>query len=91
MAETREEPERRGSGLTRQDLVKRGAAGAFAVSMFGGLADRAGAFPGRDEVQEPPAEGRSEHPSVGALRARRTTRGSTAPTSSSGARRTTSR
>jgi multiple sugar transport system substrate-binding protein len=27
--------------LTRGDLVRRGAAGAFAVSMFGGLADRA--------------------------------------------------
>ncbi len=34
------------SGLTRRDLVKRGAAGAFAVSMFGGLAESAGAFPG---------------------------------------------
>jgi multiple sugar transport system substrate-binding protein len=46
MAEENEglEPQRR--GLTRTDLVKRGAAGAFAVSMFGGLAERAGAFPG---------------------------------------------
>jgi multiple sugar transport system substrate-binding protein len=33
-------------GLTRRDLVKRGAAGAFAVSMFGGLAERASSFPG---------------------------------------------
>jgi multiple sugar transport system substrate-binding protein len=33
-------------GLTRRDLVKRGAAGAFAVSMFGGIADRASSFPG---------------------------------------------
>jgi multiple sugar transport system substrate-binding protein len=46
MAEARDEPTRAGSGLTRRDLVKRGAAGAFAVSMFGGLADRAGAFAG---------------------------------------------
>jgi multiple sugar transport system substrate-binding protein len=32
--------------LTRRDLVKRGAAGAFAVSMFGGIAERASSFPG---------------------------------------------
>ena len=35
-----------GSGLSREDLLKRGAAGAFAVSMFGGLAERAHAFAG---------------------------------------------
>ena len=39
-------PGRQGSGLTRRELVKRGAAGAFAVSMFGGLADRAHGFAG---------------------------------------------
>ena len=33
-------------GLTRRDLVRRGAAGAFAVSMFGGLAERAFPFYG---------------------------------------------
>jgi multiple sugar transport system substrate-binding protein len=33
-------------GLTRQELVRRGAAGAFAVSMFGGLAERAFPFYG---------------------------------------------
>jgi multiple sugar transport system substrate-binding protein len=33
-------------GLTRAELVRRGAAGAFAVSMFGGLAERAHAFAG---------------------------------------------
>jgi multiple sugar transport system substrate-binding protein len=33
-------------GLTRRDLVRRGAAGAFAVSMFGGIAERASTFPG---------------------------------------------
>jgi multiple sugar transport system substrate-binding protein len=33
-------------GLTRRDLVKRGAAGAFAVSMFGGITERASSFPG---------------------------------------------
>jgi multiple sugar transport system substrate-binding protein len=32
--------------LTRRDLVRRGAAGAFAVSMFGGLAERAFPFYG---------------------------------------------
>ena len=40
------EVEPRGSGLTRRDLVKRGAAGAFAISMFGGLADSPHAFAG---------------------------------------------
>jgi multiple sugar transport system substrate-binding protein len=34
------------SGLTRQELLRRGAAGAFAVSMFGGLADKAFGFAG---------------------------------------------
>jgi multiple sugar transport system substrate-binding protein len=34
------------AGLTRRELVKRGAAGAFAVSMFGGIAERASSFPG---------------------------------------------
>ena len=34
------------AGLTRRDLVRRGAAGAFAVSMFGGIAERASSFPG---------------------------------------------
>jgi multiple sugar transport system substrate-binding protein len=34
------------SGLTREELVKRGAAGAFAVSMFGGLAEKAHAVAG---------------------------------------------
>jgi multiple sugar transport system substrate-binding protein len=33
-------------GLTRRELVTRGAAGAFAVSMFGGIAERASSFPG---------------------------------------------
>ena len=46
MAEAKDELEPQSSGLTRRDLVKRGAAGAFAVSMFGGLTERAGAFPG---------------------------------------------
>ena len=36
----------RSSGLTRQELLKRGAAGAFAVSMFGGLTDKAFGFYG---------------------------------------------
>jgi multiple sugar transport system substrate-binding protein len=46
MAEANEEVEPRTSGLTRQELVKRGAAGAFAVTMFGGLADKAHGFAG---------------------------------------------
>ena len=33
-------------GLTRQEVVRRGAAGAFAVTMFGGLADKAHAVAG---------------------------------------------
>jgi multiple sugar transport system substrate-binding protein len=33
-------------GLTREELVKRGAAGAFAISMFGGLAEKAHSFAG---------------------------------------------
>jgi multiple sugar transport system substrate-binding protein len=33
-------------GLTRSDLLRRGAAGAFAVSMFGGLAERSFGFAG---------------------------------------------
>jgi multiple sugar transport system substrate-binding protein len=43
MAEAKES---QGSSLSREDLLKRGAAGAFAVSMFGGLAERAHAFAG---------------------------------------------
>jgi len=46
MAEAKDGLDQRNSGLTRRDLVKRGAAGAFAVSMFGGLADKAHGFAG---------------------------------------------
>jgi multiple sugar transport system substrate-binding protein len=46
VADVNDEPEQQSSGLTRGDLVKRGAAGAFAVSMFGGLADKAHGFAG---------------------------------------------
>src|SRR5438094_7474531 len=46
MAEEIDELDAKGSVLTRRDLVKRGAAGAFAVSMFGGLAERAHSFAG---------------------------------------------
>jgi multiple sugar transport system substrate-binding protein len=46
MAEVNDELETTSSSLTRRDLVKRGAAGAFAVSMFGGLAERAHAVAG---------------------------------------------
>jgi multiple sugar transport system substrate-binding protein len=46
MAEASDELERTGSPLTRRELVRRGAAGAFAVSMFGGLAERAHAVVG---------------------------------------------
>src|SRR5437867_837850 len=41
MAEANDELGSQSSALSRRDLVKRGAAGAFAVSMFGGLAERA--------------------------------------------------
>jgi multiple sugar transport system substrate-binding protein len=46
MAEAKEELRGQSSALSRRDLVKRGAAGAFAVSMFGGLAERAHAVAG---------------------------------------------
>jgi multiple sugar transport system substrate-binding protein len=46
MAEASDELEGTSSGLTRRDLVKRGAAGAFAVAMFGGLAERSYGFAG---------------------------------------------
>jgi multiple sugar transport system substrate-binding protein len=41
-----DELDRSSSALTRGDLLKRGAAGAFAVSMFGGLADKSFGFAG---------------------------------------------
>jgi multiple sugar transport system substrate-binding protein len=41
-----DELERQSSALTRGDLLRRGAAGAFAVSMFGGLADKSFGFAG---------------------------------------------
>ncbi len=46
MTEAKDGLDPQGSGLTRSDLVKRGAAGAFAVSMFGGLAEKAHGFAG---------------------------------------------
>jgi hypothetical protein len=46
MNEAKDGLDPQGPGLTRSDLVKRGAAGAFAISMFGGLADKAHAFAG---------------------------------------------
>src|SRR5919198_2063143 len=46
MAEANDELQGGSSALTRRELVKRGAAGACAVSMFGGLADKAHAVAG---------------------------------------------
>jgi len=46
VADVADEFERSNSALTRGDLLKRGTAAAFAVSMFGGLADRAFGFYG---------------------------------------------
>ena len=46
MAEVTDEPGSSGSTLTRSDLIRRGSAAAFAVSMFGGLADKALGFYG---------------------------------------------
>lgn len=46
MTEDGDELAGRSSELTRRDLLKRGAAGAFAVSMFGGLAEKAYPFAG---------------------------------------------
>lgn len=45
------------SGLTREELVKRGAAGAFAVSMFGGLAERSYGFAGPLKYQHKQLKG----------------------------------
>src|SRR2546429_686765 len=47
MAEANDELPGQSSALSRRDLVKRGAAGAFAVSMFGGLAERGHAVAGK--------------------------------------------
>ena len=46
MTEAKDGLDPQGSGLSRRDLVRRGAAGAFAISMFGGLADKAHAVAG---------------------------------------------
>jgi multiple sugar transport system substrate-binding protein len=46
VSDVTDELEGSGSALTRGDLLKRGAAGAFAVSMFGGLADKSFGFAG---------------------------------------------
>ena len=46
MAEVTDELESPGSTLTRGDLIRRGGAAAFAVSMFGGLTDKALGFYG---------------------------------------------
>ena len=46
MSDTADELARPSSTLTRTDLLKRGTAAAFAVSMFGGLTDRALGFYG---------------------------------------------
>ena len=46
MTEAKDGLDPHGRGLTRSDLVRRGAAGAFAISMFGGLADKAHTFAG---------------------------------------------
>ncbi len=46
MSDTADELGRGSSALTRGDLLRRGAAGAFAVSMFGGLADKSFGFAG---------------------------------------------
>jgi len=46
VAEVTDELESAGSKLSRGDLLKRGGAAAFAVSMFGGLSDKALGFYG---------------------------------------------
>jgi multiple sugar transport system substrate-binding protein len=46
VSDTADEVERQDLGLTRADLVRRGTAAAFAVSMFGGLTDKAFGFHG---------------------------------------------
>ena len=46
MADAEDQLVRSSSGLTRGDLLKRGTAAAFSISMFGGLTDRALGFYG---------------------------------------------
>ena len=46
MAEVIDELEGPGSTLSRGDLIRRGGAAAFAVTMFGGLPDKALGFYG---------------------------------------------
>ena len=46
MADVADELDRSSSALTREALLKRGAAAAFAVGMFGGLSDKALGFYG---------------------------------------------
>ena len=46
MADVADELDHSSSALTREALLKRGAAAAFAVSMFGGLSDKALGFYG---------------------------------------------
>ena len=46
MADSEDQLVRSSSELTRGDLLKRGTAAAFAISMFGGLTDRAFGFYG---------------------------------------------
>ena len=46
MADSEDQLVRSSSGLTRGDLLKRGTAAAFSISMFGGLTDRAFGFYG---------------------------------------------
>jgi multiple sugar transport system substrate-binding protein len=46
MAEASDRVERPGSRLTREELIRRGSAAAFALTMFGGLAERAHPFAG---------------------------------------------
>ena len=46
MADVADELVRPSSELTRGDLLKKGTAAAFAIGMFGGLADRALGFHG---------------------------------------------
>ena len=46
MSEARREPEAPSSALTRSEVLKRGAAAAFAVGMFGALPEKSFGFYG---------------------------------------------
>ena len=85
MADVADELDRSSSPLTREALLKRGAAAAFAVSMFGGLTDKALGFYGPLQFAHKQLSG-DLRIMTWAHFVPRTRSGSTRPTPSAGAR-----